>query len=129
MIDQLALSIHHLAGKGVDAGHECGALTRQTFHHDRAFDGNRFENRHALRRQFRDGLPSESFQIEHHRVSLLPNRLDHGNAMLGEPVVEFGIIGETAHKVDENVAVADVRALTDIYQAVLDGFFAEAAEC
>jgi succinyl-diaminopimelate desuccinylase len=43
------------------------------------------------------------------------------------PVVEFGIIGETAHKVDENVAVSEVRALTDIYQAVLDGFFAEAA--
>ncbi len=43
------------------------------------------------------------------------------------PVVEFGITGETAHKVDENVAVSDVRALADIYQAVLDGFFAEAA--
>ncbi len=42
------------------------------------------------------------------------------------PVVEFGITGETAHKVDENVAVADVRALADIYQAVLDGFFPEA---
>ena len=43
------------------------------------------------------------------------------------PVVEFGITGETAHKVDENVAVSEVRALADIYQAVLDGFFAEAA--
>ena len=43
------------------------------------------------------------------------------------PVVEFGITGETAHKVNENVAVSEVRALADIYQAVLDGFFAEAA--
>jgi succinyl-diaminopimelate desuccinylase len=40
------------------------------------------------------------------------------------PVAEFGMPGETAHKVDENVAVADVATLTDIYVAVLDGFFA-----
>ncbi len=40
------------------------------------------------------------------------------------PVAEFGMINETAHKVDENVAVSDILALTDIYQAVLDGFFA-----
>jgi len=40
------------------------------------------------------------------------------------PVAEFGMPGETAHKVDENVAVADVAMLTDIYSAVLDGFFA-----
>jgi acetylornithine deacetylase/succinyl-diaminopimelate desuccinylase-like protein len=31
--------------------------------------------------------------------------------------------GETAHKVDENVAVADVATLTDIYGAILDDFF------
>jgi succinyl-diaminopimelate desuccinylase len=40
------------------------------------------------------------------------------------PVAEFGMPGETAHKVDENVAVADVTTLTDIYGAVLDGFLA-----
>jgi len=40
------------------------------------------------------------------------------------PVAEFGMPGETAHKVDENVAVADVAMLTDIYGAVLGGFFA-----
>jgi succinyl-diaminopimelate desuccinylase len=42
------------------------------------------------------------------------------------PVVEFGLVGETMHKVDENVAVADVLALTDIYRGVLERFFAEA---
>ena len=36
------------------------------------------------------------------------------------PVVEFGLVGQTMHKVDEHVAVADIRTLTDIYAAVLD---------
>lgn len=40
------------------------------------------------------------------------------------PVAEFGMSGETAHKVDENVAVADLAALTAIYGAVLADFFA-----
>jgi len=39
------------------------------------------------------------------------------------PVCEFGMPGETAHKVDENVAVADIAALTDIYRGVLGGYF------
>ena len=39
------------------------------------------------------------------------------------PVVEFGIVGQTMHKVDEHVAVADVERLTDIYAAIIDGFF------
>ncbi|WP_158047019.1 succinyl-diaminopimelate desuccinylase [Skermanella pratensis] len=42
------------------------------------------------------------------------------------PVVEFGIVGQTMHKVDEHVAVADVERLTCIYGAVIDGFFAPA---
>ncbi len=39
------------------------------------------------------------------------------------PVVEFGLVGQTMHKVDENVAVADVAALTDIYRGILERFF------
>jgi succinyl-diaminopimelate desuccinylase len=39
------------------------------------------------------------------------------------PVVEFGLVGETMHKVDENVAVADVLVLTEIYTGVLERFF------
>lgn len=39
------------------------------------------------------------------------------------PVVEFGLVGATMHKVDEAVSVADIRALTDIYDAVLRRFF------
>ncbi|MGE5506111.1 MAG: succinyl-diaminopimelate desuccinylase [Actinomycetota bacterium] len=35
------------------------------------------------------------------------------------PVVEFGLVGQTMHKADEAVAVADLEALTAIYQGVL----------
>ena len=40
------------------------------------------------------------------------------------PVVEFGLTAAGAHKVDESVAVADIHALSDIYGAVLDDYFA-----
>ena len=39
------------------------------------------------------------------------------------PVVEFGLVGETMHKVDERARVEDIRALADIYGHVLDGYF------
>ena len=38
-------------------------------------------------------------------------------------VAEFGMINHTAHKVDENIEVADIAVLCDIYEAVLDGYF------
>ncbi len=40
------------------------------------------------------------------------------------PVAEFGLLSRTMHKIDECVAVADLDALADVYEAVLDGFFA-----
>jgi len=40
------------------------------------------------------------------------------------PVVEFGLIGLTQHKIDEHTAVADITALADIYEAVLQSYFA-----
>ncbi|RMF07936.1 MAG: succinyl-diaminopimelate desuccinylase [Alphaproteobacteria bacterium] len=39
------------------------------------------------------------------------------------PVVEFGLVGKTMHKVDERVALADLETLTRIYREILDGFF------
>jgi len=36
------------------------------------------------------------------------------------PVVEFGLLNATMHKVDEAVAVADLHGLTDIYAAIID---------
>lgn len=35
------------------------------------------------------------------------------------PVVEFGLVGQSMHKSDEQVAVADLEALTEIYRRVL----------
>jgi succinyl-diaminopimelate desuccinylase len=42
------------------------------------------------------------------------------------PVVEFGLVGRTMHKADEHVAIAELEQLTQIYQAVLEGFFEKA---
>ena len=40
------------------------------------------------------------------------------------PVVEFGLIGQTMHKVDERAAVADIQALAKVYEGMLNRFFA-----
>lgn len=42
------------------------------------------------------------------------------------PVVEFGLVGDTMHQVDERVPLADLTTLTAIYRRFLDGFFGEA---
>jgi succinyl-diaminopimelate desuccinylase len=39
------------------------------------------------------------------------------------PVIEFGLAGATMHKVDENVAIADILRLSDIYERILDSYF------
>ncbi len=39
------------------------------------------------------------------------------------PVVEFGLVGDTMHQVDERVPEADIRALTDVYRDILRRFF------
>ncbi len=39
------------------------------------------------------------------------------------PVAEFGMVGQTMHKVDESVPVLDLRHLTEIYRLVLEGYF------
>jgi len=40
------------------------------------------------------------------------------------PVAEVGLPGTTMHKVDECVAVAEIERLTDVYEAILDAYFA-----
>ena len=40
------------------------------------------------------------------------------------PVAEFGLISQTMHKIDERTRLADLAALTDVYAAVLEGYFA-----
>jgi succinyl-diaminopimelate desuccinylase len=43
------------------------------------------------------------------------------------PVVEFGLVGQTMHQVDERVALADLDRLTAIYRRVLDDYFVSSA--
>ena len=40
------------------------------------------------------------------------------------PVIEFGLVGQTMHQVDERTPVADLEQLTKIYRGVLDRYFA-----
>ena len=40
------------------------------------------------------------------------------------PVLDFGLVGQTMHKVDEQVPVADLELLTEVYRTVLERYFA-----
>jgi succinyl-diaminopimelate desuccinylase len=40
------------------------------------------------------------------------------------PVIEFGLVGQTMHAIDERVAVSDLEQLTKIYRIALDRYFA-----
>jgi succinyl-diaminopimelate desuccinylase len=40
------------------------------------------------------------------------------------PVVEFGLVGQTMHKVDERASVADIAALARVYRRLIADYFA-----
>jgi succinyl-diaminopimelate desuccinylase len=40
------------------------------------------------------------------------------------PVIEFGLVGQTMHQIDERTPVSDLEKLTTIYRGVLDRYFA-----
>lgn len=40
------------------------------------------------------------------------------------PVLDFGLVGQTMHQVDESVAVEDIVKLRDIYKHIINGYFA-----
>ena len=42
------------------------------------------------------------------------------------PVIDFGLVGRTMHKIDERAPVGDIVALSRIYEAMLTRFFARA---
>ena len=42
------------------------------------------------------------------------------------PVAEFGLVGQTMHKIDERVELADITTLVQIYGGFLDRFFGNA---
>ncbi|MGH6769021.1 MAG: succinyl-diaminopimelate desuccinylase, partial [Xanthobacteraceae bacterium] len=39
------------------------------------------------------------------------------------PVIEFGLVGQTMHQVDERTPVADLTALTKVHRRILDRYF------
>ena len=39
------------------------------------------------------------------------------------PVLEFGLVGQTMHQVDERTAVGDLVTLTAVYRAILERYF------
>ncbi|MEZ5853378.1 MAG: succinyl-diaminopimelate desuccinylase [Hyphomicrobiaceae bacterium] len=43
------------------------------------------------------------------------------------PVIEFGLVNETIHAIDERCPVADLEKLTDIYARFIAGYFGSAA--
>jgi succinyl-diaminopimelate desuccinylase len=40
------------------------------------------------------------------------------------PVIEFGLVGQTMHQIDERAAVSDLEKLTRIYRGILERYFA-----
>ncbi|MEA2864683.1 MAG: succinyl-diaminopimelate desuccinylase [Bradyrhizobium sp.] len=40
------------------------------------------------------------------------------------PVIEFGLVGQTMHQIDERTPVADLENLTKIYRGILERYFA-----
>jgi succinyl-diaminopimelate desuccinylase len=39
------------------------------------------------------------------------------------PVIEFGLVGQTMHQIDERASVSDLEKLTKIYRRILDRYF------
>jgi len=40
------------------------------------------------------------------------------------PVIEFGLLGQTMHQIDERASVKDMEMLTKVYRGILDRYFA-----
>jgi succinyl-diaminopimelate desuccinylase len=40
------------------------------------------------------------------------------------PVIEFGLLGQTMHQIDERASVKDIGTLTKVYRGILDRYFA-----
>jgi succinyl-diaminopimelate desuccinylase len=39
------------------------------------------------------------------------------------PVIEFGLVGQTMHQIDERASVTDIEKLTKVYRGILDRYF------
>jgi succinyl-diaminopimelate desuccinylase len=56
------------------------------------------------------------------RIDWMPSNVDVFRTAPG-PFIEFGLVGQTMHAIDERVAVADLERLTKIYRIALDRYF------
>lgn len=63
------------------------------------------------------------------RTGLTPDRSTTGGTSDARfiknvaPVAEFGLVGQSIHKIDEHAPVADILALAEIYEAILERYF------
>lgn len=63
------------------------------------------------------------------KTGLIPERSTSGGTSDARfikavaPVCEFGLVGQSIHKVDEHAPVADIAALADIYELILERYF------
>lgn len=72
-------------------------------------------------------LVSEAVALETNRTPALSTTGGTSDARFIKDycdVVEFGVVGQTMHQIDECVAVADITTLTRVYERVIAGFFA-----
>ena len=60
-------------------------------------------------------------QFQHHVAA---QRLGDVRAHVRQVVLEFGLVGQTMHAVDERTSIADLHKLSAIFSQVLDGYFA-----
>lgn len=67
-----------------------------------------------------------------HELGLVPERSTSGGTSDARfikdfcPVVEFGLVGQTMHQVDEHVPLSDLDGLTRVYHALLGTYFGPA---
>lgn len=72
-------------------------------------------------------MVARAVQAETNRVPLMSTSGGTSDARFIKdhcPVVEFGLVGQTMHKVDENVEIAHIHQLKSIYARILRDFFA-----
>ena len=112
------------ASQGAARPRPCGAGRQR---HDRAF-GRGLGRDRSSRRPGRSAswwpAPSATWPASRPELSTTGGTSDARFIRSYCPVLEFGLVGETMHKVDEKSAVADLRTLTRVYETVLDRYFA-----
>ena len=72
-------------------------------------------------------LVAQAVKVETNRTPVMSTSGGTSDARFVQhhcPVVEFGLVGETMHQVDENVEIAQIHKLKSIYMRILRDYFA-----